>query len=73
MQEVIHDATQSLSGHHPIVTKIAMNLPAYLQWKRSSYLKMNVEELKVDEMRETIKRVWKEKCRKAETHGSIGS
>lgn len=60
VQEVIHDASQTLSNHHPIITRIALNPLAQMQRKRSSYMRMDVEELGVKSTREVVERVWKE-------------
>lgn len=57
---MIHDATQTLSDHHPTVTRISLNSQVHRELKRSSYLKMDVDELKVDSTRAEVERVWRE-------------
>lgn len=52
--EVLHNATQSLFDHHPMITCIILNQRVAPMLRKTSYLKMNAEELKVDSTRGVV-------------------
>lgn len=58
VREVIHDATQILSDHHPLLIRMAMQPVARSGLKKLSYFKLDVLGLEVDSIREAIKLVW---------------
>lgn len=60
VREVIHDTSQSLSDHHPCLIRIAMKPMAKSNLKKSSYHKLDVLELEVDNTRVAIQQVWEE-------------
>lgn len=60
VREMIHDATQTLSDHHPTLTRFTLNPLAKREVRRTSYLKMDIGELVVRSTRERLELVWKE-------------
>lgn len=60
VREVIHDATQSLSDHHPSLVRIAL-LPFEQNGQRkSSYMKLDALELSVESTNIALKLAWDE-------------
>lgn len=60
VKEMIHDTTQTLSDHHPAITRIALNLPVDTKNRKTSYMKLNVEKLLMDSTRERVNSMWNE-------------
>lgn len=60
VQEVVHDVTQTLLDHHPSLITIAMQLPPKSGLRRSSYFKLDANELLVESTFEALKLVWAE-------------
>lgn len=60
VREKIHDVTQTLSDHHPTLARIAMSPFIPPGHKKSTYMKLNVDELKVDNTHSNFEEVWKE-------------
>lgn len=58
VHEVIHNATQTLFDHHPSLIRIAVSPLPQPELHKSSYFKMNVDELLVDNTRVALERVW---------------
>lgn len=61
--EKIHNATQTLSDHHPTLARIALSQAPSLSSKKTSYMKLDVEELKVENTRSILEAIWKEQMR----------
>lgn len=55
VREVVHDATQTLSDHHPSLIRITLQPIACSCLKNSSYLKLDTKELEVDSMLADLK------------------
>ncbi|KAL3682137.1 hypothetical protein R1sor_000159 [Riccia sorocarpa] len=56
---VKHDAKQTLSDHWPVVTLLKLQDIELEPMKRTSYFKMNSEDLKCKETMEEVKRTWR--------------
>lgn len=58
VHEVIHDATQMFSNHHPSLIKIALQPMVVFGLKKSPYLKLDVDELTVESTIMALKEEW---------------
>lgn len=56
--KVIHDATQTLSDHHPSLIIIALQPMAVSRLRKSSYLKLDVDELGLESTITALKDEW---------------
>lgn len=57
IREVVHNATQTLSDHHPSLVTIAMQPTPKSGLKKSSYLKLDANELAIDSIQAALKLV----------------
>lgn len=57
VHEVVHDMTQTLSNHHPSLIKIAMQPLPRSNPRKTSYFKLDVNELKVESMVANLKHI----------------
>lgn len=61
MREVLHDATQTLSGHHPLLTWIAMSPLATPSTRHKTlYMKLNAKELDTESTKISLEKIWEE-------------
>lgn len=58
VHEVVHDASQSLSDHHPSLIWISLLPPPQSNLWKSSYFKMDVYELLFSSTRATLQKFW---------------
>lgn len=58
--EVVHDALQTLSDHHPSLIQFAMQPLPRTGLKKTSYFKLDVNELRVESTLLALKRDWYE-------------
>lgn len=58
--EVIHDATQTLSDHHPLLIRIALQPLMRIGMRKSSYHKLDVLELSIESTCAALQSIWGE-------------
>lgn len=58
VQKCIHDGSQTLSDHIPVSTTFVLKASATNQVRRSTYYKMDVEDLKDDQLQREIREIW---------------
>lgn len=58
LQEVVHDATQTLLDQHPSLFRFAMQPKPWSGLRKSSYFKLDVNELLGESTLATLKCVW---------------
>lgn len=56
--KVVHDATQTLSDHHPLLIRFAMQPPHRSSLRKSSYFKLDLNELLVESTKIELKSIW---------------
>lgn len=62
-REVVHDATQTLLDHHPSLIKVALQPVARSCLTKSSYAKLDANQLEIDSTWLAAKYVWADQMR----------
>lgn len=71
--EMVHDATQTLSDHHPSLIRFALKPLAPSRMRKSLYFKLDANELLVESTCEALQWVWREHMVEDRDPVSIGS